>query len=71
MATRVIHEHEATSHDNGVGLIVGITLLVVFLLFMWFAFTSGAFRGLVPSGGTNIQVPDRIDVNLNQGSQGR
>jgi hypothetical protein len=68
MATRVIR-HEHTSGD-GTGIVVGIILLVIFLLFLWYAATSGAFGRLIPTGGTNIQVPDRIDVNLNQG-QGR
>lgn len=70
MATHVVHEHETTRSGDGSGAVVGIILLVVFLLFLWYAFTSGAFNNLVP-GTTNIQVPDKVDVNVNQGGQGQ
>jgi hypothetical protein len=70
MATEVIHEHDTAARGDGSGIVVGIILLIVFMLFLWYAFASGAFQGLIPTGGTNIQVPDRVDVNLNQG-QGR
>lgn len=65
----IVHEHEHVTHEggDGTGVIVGIILLVVVLLFLWYAFASGTFRGFLPSGGTNIQVPDKINVNLNQG----
>ena len=64
MATEVIHNHGHTS-NNSSGTVVGIILLVLFMLLLLYFFGSGAFRGFV-GGGTNIQVPDKIDVNLNQ-----
>lgn len=65
MATEVIHDH--TSGGDVSGIVLGIILLIVFMLFFWYAVASGAFQRLIPSSGsTNINIPDKVDVNLNQ-----
>jgi hypothetical protein len=63
MATHVIHEHDHTAEDGGSGAVVGIVLLVLFVLVLLYFFGSGAFRGFV-GGGTNIQIPDKVNVNV-------
>lgn len=67
MATEVIHEHHSGS-DNSAGIVIGIVLLIVFALLLFYFLGNGLFQGM--SGrGTNIQVPDKVDVNV-QGGQG-
>ncbi len=65
-APEVIHEHHDTTDGNAIGstvaLIVGI---LVVLLVLFYAIPYLRNMG---SGGTNINVPDRIDVNVNPGS---
>jgi hypothetical protein len=69
MATEVIHDH-GTHGDAGTsaGLVIGIILLAVIILF--FFLYGGNILNQIGSGfgtgGTNIQIPDRVDVNLNQ-----
>lgn len=71
MATEIIHEHEAsnTSNNNSsLGLIIGIILLVVVVLFFLYIIRSGFLNGI----GTNlpsVQVPSKIDVNINKGGK--
>lgn len=62
MATEVIHEHSHAG-DGGSGAVVGIVLLVLFVLLLLYFFGSGAFQGLT-GGGTNVQIPDKVDVNV-------
>lgn len=51
------------SSDSGVGFLVGIVLLVL-LAFALFYYGLPLMRN-AGSGGTNINIPDRIDVNYN------
>lgn len=60
-----------SEHGLGMGMIFGI-LLVVLLVILFFLFGSNfGFGGTTntggENGGTEIQVPDEIDVNINQG----
>jgi len=65
MATEVIHEHD-TAHGDGSGMAIGVVLLALVVIFLFYVFGSGLFRG---TGGTNVQVPGTVDVNLNQGGK--
>ena len=70
MATEVIHEHSGTGSDNGVGFILGVVLLLAFILLMFYFIGNGAFNSFGLGGGsTNVQVPDKVDVNV-QGQGG-
>ena len=72
MATEVVHEHDHTAGGDGSGAVVGVILFVILLLFLLYFFGSGMFRGFIGgTGGTNIQVPDKVNVNLNQGGGGK
>jgi len=71
MATEIVHEHDHTTGDgSGIGAVIGVILFVILLMFLLYFFGSGMFRGFT-GGGTNIQVPDHVNVNLNQGAGGK
>lgn len=78
MATIVNTPTAPTSESNGMGFLLGAVLLIVVALVLVYAFVP-ALRGAAGQnaapqnpgtsngdGGTSIQVPDKIDVNLNQ-----
>ncbi len=67
MATEVIHEH--TGSDNSTGIIVAILMIVVLAFLAFYFLGNGLLQGM-SSGGTNVQVPDKIDVNVQGGSSG-
>jgi hypothetical protein len=80
----VIHEHTSgtTESTGGMGFVLGILLIIIFV---WALFVYGIplMRGGGGGGTTNnttnttipdtgnpqINVPDKVDVNLNQGGQ--
>lgn len=59
----VVHEHHDVQDSGAIGstmaLIIGI-LVVLLLLFYGIPYLRGG-------GGTNVNVPDTIDVNVNPG----
>lgn len=66
MATEVIHEHSGDSGSTG--MIVGVLLVVLFAFLLFYFFGNGLLRGM--SGGTNVQIPDKVNVNVQGGGQG-
>ena len=70
MAT-VINNPPGTGDGSGsgssAGLIIGIIIAVI-LLFVLFAYGIPAMRH--SGSGTNVNVPGKIDVNVNKGSGG-
>lgn len=64
MATEVIHHHDTADSGNGVSLLIGAIILAAIVLFMFY-FVTTMFRGM--SSGQSVQIPDKVDVNLNQG----
>lgn len=63
----VIHEH--TDGGNSMGVMIGVLLAVVLILFMFFYFGRGLLGGGGVGTGTGtpqINVPDKMDVNVNQ-----
>ena len=53
------------SGGNAAGIIVGIVLVVI-VLFVFFVYGLPAIRGTRQSSGTTVNVPDKIDVNVNK-----
>lgn len=58
-----VHEHDTHSHgDNSLAFVLGIVLLIVaFFLFVYYL-----LPGVRGTGGTQFNVPSKIDINLNQ-----
>lgn len=54
--------------DSGLGFLVGIILLVL-LAFALFYYGLPAIRGAASTSSTNINVPDKINVDVNRGPQ--
>jgi hypothetical protein len=54
--------------DSGLGFLVGLVVLLL-AAFLLFYYGVPALRRTGVGGGTNINVPRQIDVNVNQGSQ--
>ena len=53
---------------SAVGLLMGIVLLLVIAAFLYYVGPSLA-RGLNLGGTTNVQIPDKVDVNVNTPNQ--
>lgn len=70
MSTTVINPGTTESSSNaGAGLVLGIVLLIVFgiLFFVYgFPYIQRGFGGNYSGGGTNINVPKDINVNVKQ-----
>jgi len=73
--TTVINNPSDNNSSSGIGLVVGIILLLVFV-FLLFYYGLPALRGTAnttPSTGSDtsteirVDVPDEIDVNVNSG----
>lgn len=50
---------------NGMGFLLGVILLVL-VLFLFFWYGLPAIRGMMGSGTPQINVPNKIDVNVNK-----
>lgn len=69
MAT-IINNPDSGSSDNGgggFGMIVGAIVLVLILI-LFFVYGLPAIRGGGDSNGTTVNVPDKVDVNVNPDS---
>jgi len=64
MATVVNNPTPARDTDSGMGFFVGL-LVVIILAVLFFVYALPALRNS-GSGGTNLNVPDRINVDVNQ-----
>jgi predicted metalloprotease len=51
-----------TGGDRGGGGVLAVVLLIIVVLVLLFL-----FRDQLGFGGTTVEVPDTIDVNVNQG----
>jgi hypothetical protein len=49
--------------DSGMGFLMGVVLLIAFMFFLWYWGVPAARRSFE---GTQINVPSKIDVNINQ-----
>ncbi len=58
----VIHEHVIREDNAGTNLVIGLIILVVLVLLIVYGLPALRSSVQVPS----IQVPGKIDVNINQ-----
>lgn len=62
----VVHEvHHDDSSSSSLGLILGIVLFAIIALLLFYFFGRGFGNTNTPS----VQIPDKVDVNLNQPGQ--
>lgn len=70
--TTVINTPQGSNDgSNGMGMIIGVIALVV-VLFLFFVYGMPYFRGNTQQNNASvpaIQVPDKIDVNINKTPQ--
>lgn len=67
MAT-VVNTPAQGESSSGMGFMMGMILLLV-VLFLLFYYGLPAIRN-AGSGGTSVNIPDKVDVNVNPGSGG-
>jgi hypothetical protein len=61
----VIHEHETNANGgNNFSALIGIILVVVVILFLFYYFGRGLLGG--GAGQTGVNIPNHVDVNINQ-----
>ena len=63
--TTIINTPQPTNNSSGPIAIVVALLLVLVLVYLGFVYGLPALRQ-VKSGGTQINVPDTIDINVNK-----
>lgn len=56
-------EHVDRTDSSGLGFVVGLILLVL-LAILLFAYGLPAIRN-ASQGGANVNVPERVDINVN------
>lgn len=60
---------ESNTGSSGFGFLLGAILLVVFL-FVLISYLLPALRsGMTAGGGTSVTVPDKINVNVQDGTK--
>ena len=57
---------ETQGSGMGTGLVLGILVVVLAILAIAYFGGGNFFRG--PAGGTNVTVPEQVDVNVNGGT---
>ena len=66
MATTIINPAPSNnSSNNGVGFLIGAIVLIVFAV-LFFVYALPYIRGLSANGGVQVNVPKRINVNVQQ-----
>jgi hypothetical protein len=70
MAT-IINNPDSGSGNNGggAGTLIGAIVLILILI-IFFVYGLPALRGNSDKGGNTINVPDKVDVNVDSGSTG-
>lgn len=58
------HDHHHDSGDNGMGFFFGVILLIGFAFALWYWGVPAIRQGF--NQGTQINVPNEIDVNVKQ-----
>ncbi len=62
MAT-IVNTPGNTESNSGVGMVMGVLLAIV-IIALFFVYALPAMRGA--NRGTTVNVPDKLDVNVNQ-----
>ena len=68
MATTIVNpapSNDGSSGNNGMGFLLGAIVLIVFAV-LFFVYGLPLLQGLSGNGGTQVNIPDSIDVNVNQ-----
>lgn len=58
------HVHEVHDSNSSMGWVLGLVMVALLALALFY-YGLPALRNAGNSGGTNINVPDKIDVNYN------
>jgi hypothetical protein len=66
MATIINNPSDSNNAGSGAGLIIGIVIAII-VLFIFIVYALPALRGS-RSAGTTVNVPDKINVNVNKGT---
>jgi hypothetical protein len=61
----VIHEHDSDSGSNGIVMLIGILVIVGIFIFFFYFFGRNIMGGF-NAGTPQINIPDKVDVNVNQ-----
>jgi hypothetical protein len=64
MAT-IINNPPENTDSGGAGLIIGIVMAII-IVFLFVAYALPALRKNNNNSGTTINVPDKVDVNVNK-----
>ncbi len=65
-SSHVVHDNGTGRSDNGIGFLMGIVLLVV-VLYLLFMYGLPMIRSA--AAPTQVQIPDKVDVNVNTPAQ--
>ncbi|MCL4354419.1 hypothetical protein M1349_03020 [Patescibacteria group bacterium] len=65
MPTIINNPPASESDGGGMGFLVGIVLLIIVVL-LFFYYGLPIIRGTIGGGAPQINVPGKIDVNVNQ-----
>ena len=65
MATIINNPSGEQDTTGGAGLIIGIVVAII-LFFIFIVYGIPALRGSTRSNSTNINVPDKINVDVNK-----
>jgi len=65
MSTVINNPPASDSNGSGMGFLVGIILIVV-VVFLFFYYGLPVLRGALVGSAPQVNVPDKIDVNVNQ-----
>jgi hypothetical protein len=66
MATIVNATPNSTDRGSGLGFLLGVLLLIIFGVLFVYYLAPGLTRGFMGAGTPSIQVPGKIDVNVNK-----
>ncbi len=56
----------ATDNSSGMGFLLGVILLIAFVFFLFYFGLPVIQNSIGGAGGTQINVPDKVDVNVKQ-----
>ncbi len=67
MAT-IVNNPPSERRGNGSGFLIGVILLIIFTV-LFFYYGLPALQNVGNSGGTEVTIPDEVDVNVNTPNQ--
>jgi hypothetical protein len=67
MADTVVHEHVGTGGDSGAGTGIILAVIILLVLAMVFVFGIPFMRGAATNSSPQVNIPDKVDVNVQGG----